>query len=428
MSDFKRIAFLDEPSLVGAQWWQDSVSSATGRRALAFAAIGVGVASVLGLGTCAVAAAVSGGGGASDDETTANRDALEMQRTYGWSFGNNGEPLQIAPYSALRDLEAAQADRLAAMRPPSPTDVRYQPYYAGALFEVMNATPKQTPSADTTAFTPFKRAYRGVLHTMLLDAYRTGVGIARLFAGAKASATALIVDMPGPEAVSLAAGATAVFSPVFMLQNWPHPKGVVKSHLALAAFAHFMSAFSDVAARPANAPPMFVLDSSRLGPIVDSVEDFDNRYRVTLPSVADLRRLGIAEVFVVGAASSADIAPKLSEYQAAGLAVRRLEPSEFIAGTSKDARLAVPDDLASWTQPELHFGGKGRELFEATYRQEKGTKFGGAHAWRPPTAPLQVDTAPIGVVPVVLAGGIIIGAVAARRRGTWARTLSGGGG
>jgi hypothetical protein len=45
---------------------------------------------------------------------------------------------------------------------------------------------------------------------------------------------ALIIDLPGPQSVALAAALATAFCPVFTFDNWPHPLGVVPSHLTLA--------------------------------------------------------------------------------------------------------------------------------------------------------------------------------------------------
>ena len=69
-------------------------------------------------------------------------------------------------------------------------------------------------------------------------AYRRGKALATLFDAAHHDGTtsiAVIVDLPGPEAVAFAAGACTALDPVFLFDNWPHPRGVVPAHLTLAA-------------------------------------------------------------------------------------------------------------------------------------------------------------------------------------------------
>src|SRR5271170_5569626 len=71
----------------------------------------------------------------------------------------------------------------------------------------------------------------------------------------------VVVDLPGPEAVAFAAGAASAFDPVFALDNWPHPRGVVPAHQTLAAAAYCQPLFARRASGSA-APrwPLLVLD------------------------------------------------------------------------------------------------------------------------------------------------------------------------
>ena len=45
--------------------------------------------------------------------------------------------------------------------------------------------------------------------------------------GACRTDVALVLDLPGPEAVAVAAALAPCFDPVFVFDNWPHPLGVV---------------------------------------------------------------------------------------------------------------------------------------------------------------------------------------------------------
>src|SRR6185369_2349744 len=46
---------------------------------------------------------------------------------------------------------------------------------------------------------------------------------------------ALVLDLPGPQSVALAAALAPAFAPVFLFDNWPHPNGVVPAHQTLGA-------------------------------------------------------------------------------------------------------------------------------------------------------------------------------------------------
>jgi hypothetical protein len=112
--------------------------------------------------------------------------------------------------------------------------------------------------------------------------------------------TAVIIDAPGPEAVAAGAALAAAFDPVFMFDNWPHKRGVVPSHLTLAAALYYAPLLDDLKAAPSvHRPPVFILDSNRLAPYFEAAADFDNRYTVEMPEAEAFRQLGIRRLLYV---------------------------------------------------------------------------------------------------------------------------------
>jgi hypothetical protein len=138
-------------------------------------------------------------------------------------------------------------------------------------------------------------------------AFARGKALAELFddlpQSSDAGDSALLIDVPGPEAVAVAAGVARLFEPVFLFDNWPHPNGVVPSHLAIAAAVYYRPALREARAqRPALAPPAFVVDERRLSPYRDASDAFDNRYLARLPGAAALQALGARHLlYVTGA-------------------------------------------------------------------------------------------------------------------------------
>lgn len=105
--------------------------------------------------------------------------------------------------------------------------------------------------------------------------------------------------MVGPQSVSFAAGAADAFEPVMLLDNWPHPKAVVPSHVALAALAYFQPRFEQAKKMRKDAPPLFVLDRNRLSPYAEDSALFDNRYYVKMPKLSSLSKDGIKTLLYV---------------------------------------------------------------------------------------------------------------------------------
>jgi|GEM_PF-2303245 hypothetical protein len=130
-------------------------------------------------------------------------------------------------------------------------------------------------------------------------AYSRGHSLLSLFArrGLPLDA-AIIIDAPGPEAVAAGAALAEWFEPVFIFDNWPHARGVVPSHLTLAATLYFAPLLVDLkSTRPVPRPPVFILDSNRLAAYIDAPGAFDNRYMVELPDAQAFERLGIRHLF-----------------------------------------------------------------------------------------------------------------------------------
>ena len=228
------------------------------------------------------------------------------------------------------------------------------------------------------------------------DAFRAAQTAAQALAAVPGAA--LVVDLDGQDSVAFAAGASALFDPVFLFDNWPHPHGVVPAHLTLAAAAYYQPMLAKAAqSAPHDSPAMFVLDRQRLSTYTDSAQQFDNRWVARMPGVQALRSLGIKRLLYVSPSSSAreldDLNDDFVTDHAAGIAI-----------TLVDVSAIDPATLASSCAPVAR-----RTLFSS------GVAGGGR-----PTPP------EFGSVPVVvgLVGGTLLG-VAWSRSGTWNRGWGG---
>ena len=100
--------------------------------------------------------------------------------------------------------------------------------------------------------------------------------------------------------MAVAAGMAPGFDPVFVLDNWPHPLGVVPSHLTLGAVLYYRPLFMRLrGSRTGRAPPVFVLDRNRLARYTDEETQFDNRYVARLPTPTNLQSLGIRRLLYI---------------------------------------------------------------------------------------------------------------------------------
>ncbi|MBI5534856.1 MAG: hypothetical protein HY898_19170 [Deltaproteobacteria bacterium] len=299
---FRRQAVFHNESLVGARWWHEALaaqSAQVSRRNLIVGLVAGGAAFALlsvGVGTCATVCCSSKPSASSGDDPAdlveTQQDALDAQQQLGWNVGASDKTLQWAggtPVDCDGRTVEAPVEVILLDRDLSPPQPRYVPYYGPTLFRVAGSpggtglaqvvTPVSTPQMDAA----FARAR----------------GLASLFDGTQKD-MAIILDLPGCEAVAAAAGLAQRFEPVFVFDNWPHPAGVVPSHLVLGAALFFRPYLMRAAkVRASDSPPVFVLDSNRLLPYTDNASQFDNRYVARIPSWPKLRELGFRRVMYV---------------------------------------------------------------------------------------------------------------------------------
>jgi hypothetical protein len=277
----------------GARWWRESLGIA--RWASRPAAGTLGLLGALSLGGCATWGENAQEAEYASENVHVNVDALQLQREEGWDVGHAGATLGFTG-STQEDSSGGQTWRdgmvelAATMAPTSPS---LQPFYVPTLFQSLIGPAGQR-----------LRAVMRPMHTPEMDAdFARGVALRAQFdAVGWPKDTALIVDAPGPRALAVATALADHFAPVFTFGNWPHPLGVVPAHQTIAAALWYrpMLAAGDQL-RPADAPPVFVLDANRLNAYVDADKQFDNRYFVRLPSAEQLAAVGIKHVLYIGA-------------------------------------------------------------------------------------------------------------------------------
>jgi hypothetical protein len=396
---FTRQEWVNQPALLGARWWHEGIQAQVPRRQALTALLAIGGA-VLGVGTVA-AVAVNACDGTSPNVTFEPRGALAMQREFGWDFGARGEAL-VFDGTTTQPFDRSALERLPAEL--APADPRLKPYYVPTLFQSPWALPTSTPSGEPedVAFRRLSEAVTPISTSAMTRAYEQGEAFIKLLAAdSRARNAAVVVDLQGPESVAFAAGASNKLDPVFLFDNWPHPRGVVPSHLTLAAVAYYQPLFASTRAmRPRQAPPLFVLDRRRLAAYADEASQFDNRHTARLPSTANLKELGITTVFY--------ISPN---------AIDRLElddlADDFLA--FQQAKMSV------FVMPATSIEGASLDKLEAYVPAPRVTPYSSGTA--PTSSTVRTRPTSFGVVPVAVAvgTGVVLGAKMSRS-GSWNRT------
>jgi hypothetical protein len=291
---FARQILIENDLLVGARWWQESlrlrVDPVSRRRALkALALVLGGSAAAFGL----VAALSSPG-----EDADVSMDALDLQKREGWNVGQPRGGLRFPSSTALdADGSRSWVDGLPALAGEmAPAQPSLAPFYVPTLFQALGAA---SSASLRSALTPIPPAAGNK------DVLR-GEAILSLFKAVQMPTdTAVILDVEGPSSVAVAAGMAPGFEPVFTFDNWPHPLGVVPSHLTLGAVLYHRPMFLRARGeRAIPAPPVFVLDRNRLAHYTDEDTQFDNRYVAKLPTPQNLHALGVRHVLYVSPSKS----------------------------------------------------------------------------------------------------------------------------
>jgi hypothetical protein len=464
---FQRDEHVDKPGIVGARWWQEGlaqVDPVARRSALKGLLIGAGALAglgvLIGVTTAGSSSSAEKVEGADEDFRTDQKAALDMQREYGWNFGATSDRLVFDGRSTAPFDKSALTTLAADLSPGQSTLL---PFFVSSLLQSPTALRKTTPAGDPDTFTPLKDVLVPIFTPAMDAAYRRGRALADLFDAAHHAGTssiAVIVDLPGPEAVAFAAGASTALDPVFLFDNWPHPKGVVSAHLALAAAAYYQPLFARARKNtPKNAPPIFVLDRSRLAAYADDSKQFDNRYIARVPSTPVLAKLGISRILYVAPTDTDreldDLNDDFVYTVRQGAQLKVLGATALASGIAVTPPPGTTSDAGVPDGPTYFYGGDPtmHEWFWIDYPWSTPYV---AKGMKPPVEPTFTRTGPsyvpvprpgpfstgayagsltpprpvaFGTVPVVIAAatGVILGAKMSRS-GSWTRSSSWGGG
>jgi hypothetical protein len=287
--------------------------------------------------------------------------ALDNQRNTSWNVGAEGQPLSLTGVQPV-DVTGGTGWRqempnLAASL--SPSGAQWLPYYAPALFQ----------SLESPRNAELRLAMQPVFTPEMALAHRRGEALLSLLLDERGcrSDVALVLDLPGPESVAVAAALAPCLDPVFVFDNWPHPRGVVPAQETLGAALYFLPSFErDRATRVragAVGPPVFVLDRQRLAPYGDDPSLFDNRYFAGLPAREALMPAGIRHVLYVTpdetvTLESDDLNDDLVALDEGGVDVKMLALSDFSEAPLPNwpAEASCGADPAVMG-PALYFGG-----------------------------------------------------------------------
>lgn len=336
-----------------SSWWQEMLTRREANSRIAK----LGITAVL----IASAGITAGCGDDGDDGLDVDREALDLQQQEGWNVGSTSTNLAYKDTSATDSQGSMNwttyKEPAALLKAYQPANANWQPYVVPTLLQSL---------AQTSL-----RGQVQPVHSRAMDeAYSRGLGMREILSKSKnASTTMIVVDLPGPEAVAYAAALADIADPIMTFDNWPHPLGVVQSHQTLGAALYYAGEVSEKAAkRPADAPAVLIMDSSRLTPYTDGDKQFDNRYMAKLPTADKLSALSISNVLYAvpdqsQTAELDDINEDFAIYKEKGINVSMVALSDFkpdpnAPAATDSASLAAGSNAAGTVQhTTYHYGG-----------------------------------------------------------------------
>lgn len=263
-----------------------------------------------------------------DDTTDVEQDSLALQQEKGWNVGSEDKPLNL---TGARDTDSQGGTAWQNYLQPSALisayntkSERWMPFFVPTLIQSLQ-------------FDSLRGQMKPIETPDMREAYGRGQAIAGdLLANAENPAeTALVVDLPGRDAVAFAAGLADRARIVGLFDNIPHPLGVTPAHETLGAMLNYAGEIDrKQAALPPDAPAVFLLDSNRLAPYQDADAQFDNRFLARMPTAANLQERGVKSLLYVTPDGSRteeldDLNEDFVAYKEAGLGVGMLPLSDF---------------------------------------------------------------------------------------------------
>ena len=263
-----------------------------------------------------------------DDTTDVEQDSLALQKEQGWNVGSEDKPLNL---TGARDTDSQGGTAWQGYLQPSALISAYNtksetwmPFFVPTLMQSLQ-------------FDSLRNQMKPIETPDMREAYGRGQAIASdLLANSENPAeTALVVDLPGRDAVAFAAGLADRARIVGLFDNIPHPLGVTPAHETLGAMLNYAAEIDrKQAALPADAPAVFLLDSNRLAPYTDEEAQFDNRFLARMPTAANLQERGVKSLLYVTPDGSRteeldDLNEDFVAYKEAGVGVGLLPLSDF---------------------------------------------------------------------------------------------------
>ena len=178
--------------------------------------------------------------------------------------------------------------------------------------------------------------------------------------------TMVLVDLPGPQAVSVAylLAATAGYQPVCTFDNWPNKDGVLKPERVIGRLLYYADAITDLRRTKIGpkSPPVWMCDADRFRSPRPGPGGFDNRYLLEerlLPGAQILRGAGITRIVYVDASEGSqssgneDVLLYLDAIATQGIEVRAASTVTADRWRTLEAYQRDPGAAVTWSTKAL---------------------------------------------------------------------------
>jgi len=305
-------------------------------------------------GAMAFTALLSMSGCSSEEEQAA--ESLKLQQTQGWNVGAKESRLF---FTNTTEADAKDAQDWRPYTDPTRLLDAWQPR-TEAWKTFFIPTLLQSLKDET-----LRSQMRLIVNHEMRAAFGRGETMRRdlLSQVDKGAETFFIVDLPGPEAVAFGAAMAGWADVVPAFDNWPHPRGVVRSHDTLAALLYYATLMQEQKKQlPESAPGLLLLDSQRLSAYTDADDQFDNRYVAAVPSATALQQRGVKNVMYIvpnrkQQEESDDLNDDFVEYKSAKLKVILFPLKDFEKVAQQVSQKAPDGTTRQVTETRYYYGG-----------------------------------------------------------------------
>lgn len=179
---------------------------------------------------------------------------------------------------------------------------QWLPFHAIPIFAALDRIPKEKIGPTPQTLAPANGVFAGAPARLSLPEHAWGNAPAPHWLG---PGVMTIVDLPGPASVEAAAWLVKAggCQPVCTFNNWPHPKGLIRSEFVLAELLRWATTISETReSLTPSSPPLWICDSGRLGQRTGKPGEFDNRYYIeeaALPGPGLMKSAGINTIVYV---------------------------------------------------------------------------------------------------------------------------------